>query len=140
MVIERQQIVVALLERVGLTDELQRAARVLAKDHLILIGRGVEEGEDGRARRFDVFRRGHRGGVGGVWIAKDVRAQQLHMRAHLGLGVDATPSVVQVDVPLTIQPPIFGRAQVVQMAGRRIRWRLTAKGGFGLRKRLCHLR
>ena len=75
-----------------------------------------------------------------MWIAKDVRAQQLHMRAHLGLGVDAAAGVVQVDVPLAIQPPILGCAQVVQMAGRRIRWRLTAKGGLGLRKRLCHLR
>jgi len=40
------------------------------------------------------------------------------VRAHLGLGVEAAASIIQVDVAGAIQPGIFGGTQLIQTASR----------------------
>ena len=50
-------------------------------------------------------------------MPKTRRVQQLGVRAHLRLGVEAAAGVVEVDVLVRVQPPVIRRAQVIEHRG-----------------------
>ena len=50
-------------------------------------------------------------------IAKDPLPEQRHVLTQLGFGVEPATGVIQVDVPLPVQPPILGDSQFVQLPG-----------------------
>ena len=77
VVVERQQIALARAEGVGFSDQLERIRRIGGKDGRVVLGRGVEVGEDLVAGAFDDF--GHRRGgrVVGVRVAENVGFEQV---------------------------------------------------------------
>ena len=103
------------LERVRLAHELQRVGGVGGEDDAVLLGRRVEEAEHARARALDELggERGRR--VGRVRVAEDAAAHELHVMAHLRVGVHAAAGVVQVHVPVLVEPEVLGRPQHVEL-------------------------
>jgi hypothetical protein len=71
VVVEGEQEAIAGAERVGLTDQAQRSGRVWGEDRDVLVGRGAEESEHGRARLFDELGHCRRGRVERVRVAED---------------------------------------------------------------------
>ena len=129
VIIEGQQVVVAGTEGIRLADQLERAGRVRREDDHVLVGGGVEVAQDVLARLLDTLGHRHRGQVLRVRVAKDAAGEHGDVLAHLRLGVDAPAGIIQVDLPLLIEPRVLGRAQRVQLVGRSER-RECAEEGF----------
>jgi hypothetical protein len=70
-----------------------------------------------------------------VGIAVDVVDEQVQVRAHLGLRVQATAGVVQVDMPRPVQAGILGSAQHIQRARGLIFGRSATEGCLRLLQR-----
>jgi hypothetical protein len=48
-------------------------------------------------------------------IPEDPIPDPLEVLAKVGFGVESRAGVVQIDVPLAVQPTVFGRAQLIQV-------------------------
>jgi len=59
---------------------------------------------------LDALGHRHRGQVLRVGVAKDTAGEQRDMLAHLRFGVQTPAGIIQVDMPLLIQPRILGCA------------------------------
>ncbi len=117
VIVERQQIAVAALERVSLADEPQRPAGVRREDGQVLRRIRVEELEHGPARALHVFRHRRGAGIGRVRIPEDVRGQKSEMTAQLALRVKAAAGVIEVDVVPEVEAAVLGRAKPVERRG-----------------------
>ena len=122
VVVEGEQEAVAGVERVRLADEPQRAGGVRGEDRDVLVGRGVEELEHGRAGALDELGARRRGRVDGVRVAEHAALEQPHVLAQLRLGVEPAAGVVEVHVAAAVKAREVAAAQLVQH-GRLLRRR-----------------
>ena len=127
-------------ERVRLADQLERAARVRGEDRDVLVGRGVEELEHGRAGPLDQLGHRGRGRVGRVRVAEDARPQQLEVLAQLRVGVQAAAGVVEIDVAARVEAGELAAAQLVEDRGVGVAWVRTSELRRPLIYRGCELR
>src|SRR2546423_14239760 len=114
VVIEEQQELTTGSKGIGLTEQPERVAGIGCEDNCVFVGGSAKKLEHKSTRLFDQCGRGSRGWIEGVWVAKDVVAQQFHMFTELALGVKATTGIVEVDMPMLVQATVFCGAQFVE--------------------------
>ena len=118
VVVEGQQQLVAGLERIRFADQLQGMAGVGGEHHRVLVRRRVEETQDVGAAALDPFAREHRRRVDRVRVAEDVAREIVGVPADHRDRIEAAAGVVQIDLPLLVEPPELGRAHGVDAAVR----------------------
>ena len=117
VIVEGEQKAVAGLERIRLADQLEGLAGVGGEDRDVLLRVGAEELQHPPAATLDIAGRRGRGRVGGVRIAEHRRQQQIHVAPHLTLAVEASPRVVEIDVPLPVEARELAGAEVIEDLG-----------------------
>ena len=113
VVVDRQQELRTGAERVGLPHVLQRAGRIRREHRRVVVWRRVEPREHRVARLLDELGHPKRRGAGGVRIAEDVLVQDRRVSQDLRLGVKAAAGIVEIRLPLVVQPPVLLDAQRV---------------------------
>ena len=127
VVVEGEQEPVSGVERVRLADQPQRAGRVRGEDRDVLLGRGVEELQHGRASALDELGARRRGRVDGVRVAEHAALEQPHVLAQLRLGIESAAGVVEVHVAAAVKPREIAAAQLIEYGGFRVTGMAAAK-------------
>ena len=118
MVVERQQVLAAGIERVRFADELESLCRIRRKDDDVLIRIRVEEVEHGKPRLFDEGRSQRRCRVGRVRVSEQMIAQQRRMPIDEGKRHEIAGRVIEIYVSEAVEQRILARAQIVERTGR----------------------
>ncbi len=118
VVVERQREAAARCEGIRLADELQCRRRVLREDDGVDVGRRVQELEDQAPRLLDERRGRNRAQAARMRVAEHAAGQQVGVLADLRLGVQTAAGVVEIDMPVAIEPAVVAFAQLVDRVGR----------------------
>ena len=113
VVVGRHQQARTLCEGERFANQLQRARGIRREDRRVLVA-GIEVLQHRGPRALDAPRHLARTGAGRVRVAEDVVVQHLAVRTHLRRGMQAAAGVVEIDLPLGVEPAVLAGPQRIE--------------------------